>query len=268
MAFTQDAGITTRRFTITRGLGKRRKSRDPEALLSIDEIREEIELDDTNSFWVRGGELPVQSAIYFPTPLDGGLQRINVAATISGEFPGWHQLAEPLSRQPQMLLAYTFNQPYTGWQHCSDIATYKRLYGSTDGFLIRELEPLNNESPPRTRLDLSLNPGRGGINGLLPQRVAAELWLGSSFWQLAPCKKEEVLAADFFLEVRDTPNFLYLKSWPRPFTRPDGEQGRVQQKLWRLLFHEDCEWPPGSGGISDVAVGGPPELMPNGSSIS
>ena len=63
-------------------------------------------------------------------------------------------------------------------------------------------------------------------------------------------------------EVRDTPHYLYLKSWPHPFTRPDGEQGRVQQKLWRLLFHEDCEWPPGSGGISDTPVGGPPELMP------
>ena len=71
-----------------------------------------------------------------------------------------------------------------------------------------------------------------------------------------------MLAADFFIERRDTPHYLYLKCWPHPFTRPDGEQGRVQQKLWRLLYHEDCEWPPGSGGISDEPVGGPPELMP------
>ena len=81
-------------------------------------------------------------------------------------------------------------------------------------------------------------------------------------------KKEDVIASDFFLEVLDTPHFLYLKSWSHPFTRPDGEQGRVQQKLWRLLFHEDCEWPPGSGGISDVPVGGPPELMSGDSTIS
>ena len=93
-------------------------------------------------------------------------------------------------------------------------------------------------------------------------RANSELWLGSRFWDFAPCTKEEALAAEFFIEKRDTPHHLYLKSWPHPFTRPDGEQGRVQQKLWRLLYKQDCEWPPGSGGISEVPVGGPPELMP------
>lgn len=92
----------------------------------------------------------------------------------------------------------------------------------------------------------------------------AEMWLGPHFWQYAKCTKEEALAADFFIEKRDTPNFLYLKSWPEPFTRPDGEQGRQQQRLWKLFFNEDCEWPPGNGGICDEPMYGPPELMPDG----
>ncbi len=116
--------------------------------------------------------------------------------------------------------------------------------------------------PPKNLLDISKNPGRISLQGVNPKRIAAEMWLGPGFWSYAACTKEEVLAADFFIEKRDTAQYLYLKSWPHPFTRPDGEQGRVQQKLWRLLYNQDCEWPPGSGGISDVPVGGPPELMP------
>ena len=77
------------------------------------------------------------------------------------------------------------------------------------------------------------------------------MWLGPDFWEGAACTRAEVFKADFFLEVREELGFLYLKSWPHAFNRPDGEQGRVQQKLWRLLFKEDCEWPPGSGGIRD-----------------
>lgn len=36
----------------------------------------------------------------------------------------------------------------------------------------------------------------------------------------------------------------------------------MQQRLWKLFFHEDCEWPPGSGTICDEPMYGPPELMP------
>jgi hypothetical protein len=115
-----------------------------------------------------------------------------------------------------------------------------------------------------TLIDISLNPGRG--KSLYPYSTfypTAEMWLGPHFWQYAKCTKEEVLLADFFIEKRDAPHFLYLKSWPEPFTRPDGEQGRQQQRLWKLFFHEDCEWPPGSGIICDEPMYGPSELMPD-----
>jgi hypothetical protein len=247
-------------YTINRGLGKRRKFRDGKSLLTPEAIRREIIDDDTNSFVVNGATSRIQSVLYTPTPLDGGLQRFNIALDPLGQTPEWDIFAEVFGRYRQLVLAHPFNQFYTPWQNCSDPSRYRRLYGEIEGFPTYETDHTTFKS---IWYDISKNPGRTSRKGLLLEHVASELWLGPMFWELAPCTKEEVLAADFLLEVRDTPDFLYLKSWPRLFTRPDGEQGRVQQKLWRLLFHEDCEWPPGSGGISDVPVGGPPELMPD-----
>ncbi len=119
--------------------------------------------------------------------------------------------------------------------------------------------------PDRVFADISLNPGR-------PKELAqgvtfyptAEMWLGPHFWSYAKCTKQEALAADFWLETRDTPHYTYFKCWPTPFTRPDGVQGRIQQRLWKLFFHEDCEWPPGTATISDEPMYGPRELWPEG----
>ena len=114
-----------------------------------------------------------------------------------------------------------------------------------------------------------MNPGRSkALSSVVNFYPTAEMWLGPHFWQYAKCTKEEALAADFFIEKRDTPHYLYLKCWPEPFTRPDGEQGRMQQRLWKLFFHEDCEWPPGSGTICNEPMYGPPELMPDHKSPS
>jgi hypothetical protein len=161
--------------------------------------------------------------------------------------------------------AWHFNQVYQWWQGASEVNEfYSESYGPLPPGYRTHLEP--SGSPwlaPKRLIDLSMNPGRPH---LLAPGVSfyptAEMWLGPHFWQYAKCAKEEALAADFFLEKRDTPHFLYLKSWPTAFTRPDGEQGRMQQRLWKLFFHEDCEWPPGSGTICDEPMFGPPELMP------
>jgi hypothetical protein len=39
------------------------------------------------------------------------------------------------------------------------------------------------------------------------------MWLGSEFWEHLTCSKADVLAADWILEKRETPEFLYLKTW-------------------------------------------------------
>jgi hypothetical protein len=150
------------------------------------------------------------------------------------------------------------NSIYSGWQVCSRPDSYQRQYGSIEGF--RTISDLPPPLDHIKQLDTSLNPG--GVRHIAGQSflMAADMWLGPRFWQYAKCTKDDVLAENFFIEKLDTPH-LYLKSWPVPFTRPDGEQGRMQQRLWKLFFHEDCEWPPGSGVISDEPIDGPPELL-------
>lgn len=181
----------------------------------------------------------------------------------------WGGLVEGLMRLFPSVGGWQWHQYYQQWQWVTEIGkSYQLLYGELPpGSQIRT-EPFTGPSltpqPNKVFVDNSLNPGR--LKELLPMvqfYPTAEMWLGPDFWQYAKCTKEDALAADFFLEIRDTPHFLYLKSWSEPYSRPDGEQGRQQQRLWKLFFDDDCEWPPGSGGISDVPMYGPPELWPD-----
>jgi hypothetical protein len=65
--------------------------------------------------------------------------------------------------------------------------------------------------------------------------IAAEMWLGESFWQYAKCMKEDVLKADW-LKVEDRGSHLHVVAWPEPFTSADGEQGAIQRRLLAVLF--------------------------------
>ncbi len=179
---------------------------------------------------------------------------------------GWNALIEALMERFSSIGGWQWRQLYQSWQSAIEINSgYMNSFGSPpSGYskTFRKTESLTPQ-PDRVFIDISLNPGRP--KELLPTvefYPTAEMWLGPHFWPYAKCTKAEALAAGFWLETRDTPHYTYFKCWPTPFTRPDGEQGRMQQRLWKLFFDEDCEWPPGSGGISDVPVGGPPELMP------
>jgi hypothetical protein len=155
--------------------------------------------------------------------------------------------------------------PYQGWQSVRSPDSYKRgTYGPLPpGFKTRYEPDKYGIGPGQTLFEDAFNPGRTKV---VDHRCifypTAEMWLGPHFWQYAKCTKEEALAADFWLETRETAHFSYFRCWPMAFTRPDGEQGRMQQRLWKLFFHEDCEWPPGSGSICDEPLYGPPELMP------
>lgn len=176
----------------------------------------------------------------------------------------WMPLIESIMVQWPCIGAWQWPTLYGTWQNTKSPSVYERHFGQIPSETKRSIvKSVDNIGPDREILDSTLNPGR--TKELLFGAfffASAEMWLGPHFWQHAKCTREEVLEADFFLEKRDTPNFLYLKCWPTPFSRPDGEQGLLQQKLWRLFFHEDCEWPPGSGGISMEPKYGPPELMP------
>jgi hypothetical protein len=154
-------------------------------------------------------------------------------------------LMDGLASLGKLALAVMDNHDYSVWQRCTDPKYYAERYGSIDGFPLIHVAP-NPPFPAEDRLDTSTNPGRGErVNGG-PAMVAADMWLGPAFWNYAPCTREEVLRQPW-LEVCDTEHSLYLKAYPEPFTRPDGEQGEIQRRLWQLLFHSDCRWPPDKG---------------------
>lgn len=155
--------------------------------------------------------------------------------------PSWNPLIEALARNVRLALAGAHNPEYIGWQRCADAEYYSKMYGSIEGFRITR--PLPAPLDKIERLDVSNNPGRFDSVAGGPAFVCADLWLGPVFWDYAPCRKEEVLAQSW-LQCRDTEEFLHIRAFPEPFTRPDGEQGEIQRKLWQLLFHSECRWPP------------------------
>jgi hypothetical protein len=178
----------------------------------------------------------------------------------------WNSLFEVLLSKWPSIGGWQYQIPYQSWQWTKLEESYE--FGSLGPLSENYRRYPDPHFSHRMIIDISLNPGRP--KALKPKirycavsfYPTAEMWLGPHFWQYAKCTKEEALAADFWLETRDTAHFTYFKCWPMAFTRPEGEQGRMQQRLWKLFFHEDCEWPPGSGTICDEPMYGPPELMP------
>lgn len=180
----------------------------------------------------------------------------------------WNPLIEDVISKNLCVVACQSNTRYHSWQGSETVDRFwEKRFGELPPGCKTWSEPFSGPSltpqPDRVFIDVSKNPGRPkALSSVVNFYPTAEMWLGPHFWQYAKCTKEEAQAADFFIEKRDTPHYLYLKCWPEPFTRPDGEQGRMQQRLWKLFFDEDCEWPPGSGTICDEPMYGPPELMP------
>jgi hypothetical protein len=178
----------------------------------------------------------------------------------------WATFIERIASRFKTIGGWEALSRYRAWQDLRSPDDYQ--YGTwgplPPGFKTRYEPDKYGIGPGQTLFEDAFNPGRSKV---VDHRCVfyptAEMWLGPHFWQYAKCTKEEALAADFWLETRETAHFSYFRCWPTAFTRPDGEQGRMQQRLWKLFFHEDCEWPPGSGSICDDAMYGPPELMPS-----
>lgn len=177
----------------------------------------------------------------------------------------WAVLLETLMSEFECVGAWQWAHLYRVWQWNNEYYPgYESRFGLLPpGCAVVHQPSIDGIGPGKHVFDISLFPGRPRqLTPAIKFYPTAEMWLGSHFWPYAKCTKEEALAADFWLETRETPHYTYFKCWPTAFTRPDGEQGRMQQRLWKLFFHEDCEWPPGSGIICDEPLYGPPELMP------
>lgn len=238
-------------------------------LLSPEGVAEIIVNRKLNGFWVSNGIFGNNRSVDFRllgAKNLGNQSSLTCRIEANAESPdNWNLLIENLADFLPLIGAWQYHSLYHHWQNSVNPEVYVRRYGALASlartYIRKSIDGIGQD---RLFIDTSLNPGR--TKEFIPTiyfQPTAEMWLGQHFWDYSPCKKEDVLAAEFFIEKRDTPNFLYLKSFSTPFTRPDGDQGRMQQRLWKLLFHEDCEWPPGSSSISDEAIYGPLELMPN-----
>jgi hypothetical protein len=225
-----------------------------------------IEERELNAFFLDTGHTPSSVCYSLLHMKEQGNQSVlSCRIEMNAKAPNdWTQLIEALMIQWSSIGGWQWSNLYKAWQGASSFDGYERNVGPIPTNIKTYIQRSHcSLSPDRLTIDISFNPGRFKELVLgIRFYATAEMWLGPHFWQYAKCTKEEVLAADFFLEKRDTPHFLYLKSWPAPFSRPDGAQGLQQQRIWKLFFDEECEWPPGSGGISDKPMYGPPELMP------
>lgn len=269
--FLKEQRCLPKRFEISQLAGHPPELRSERWLkLEPTEIEELIAQRGLNAFQITSGRAGDGVAFWLRHPKGAGpAYYLRSIVEKRAKAPSdWSRLIEGLLTLWPTFGGWQWSSLYRAWQNVSFLDDhYRRAYGEVPPGLhtyIRSDPPFIPGFSDKVRIDCSLHPGRcKELLSAVYFYPTAEMWLGPHFWQYAKCTKEEVLAADFFIEKRDTPNYLYLKCWPEPFTRPDGEQGRMQQRLWRLLFHEDCEWPPGSGTISDVPLYGPPELMPS-----
>jgi len=268
--FLASEGCMPSQFEMSQIAGHAENERSERCLkLTANEIAALIDKRRLDGFRVSGGYSETAFDIFLLNAKDIGPQcfvgcRVERKASVPEE---WGRLIEDLVGSFASIGGWQWHELYQSWQRLSERGKlYERAFGVVPPGFRTWSEPgpiALTPQPERVFLDTSKNPGRSKeLTFRIHFYSTAEMWLGPHFWQYAKCTKEEVLAADFFLEKRDTPHFLYLKCWPQPFTRPDGEQGRMQQRLWKLFFHEDCEWPPGSGSICDEPMYGPPELMP------
>lgn len=89
-------------------------------------------------------------------------------------------------------------------------------------------------NPPNT--ELTIAPGCHNLKNNHIQGVSAEMWFGDEFWKYAACNKRDFLAFDW-LEIQEHSNHIYAKSWDHPFDSNEGEQGKTQMNLLKLLYN-------------------------------
>lgn len=156
---------------------------------------------------------------------------------------------EILLQSGELVFAAESDELFSRWMRCSYQWIYTRDYGPLEGL---PLKPDPSRSQEELWIDNSLFPSRyEKLKNGYHVTIASHMWLGPEFWKIAACTPEQVKAQDW-LKWEEWPHgVLYIHCWPVPFNRPDGEQGQLQKKLWRLLFDKDCHWPLPDG------VGGP-----------
>ena len=152
-----------------------------------------------------------------------------------------------LATHPNFISGVLHETYYSSWMNTGDIKYYNRFFGDSTLCQLKSRPSgeisYSGEIKEVWRIDTSKHPGRieACVSGA--RTVAADMWLGPRFWTHAACTPEEVRAQSW-LRIEENKNYMHINCWPEPFTRPDGEQGELQRKLWRLLFNGESQWPP------------------------
>lgn len=198
-----------------------RRIKSPQNL--IRRTRDTIGFDLECSYWglecgyISSAEIEYLFITRFtPSPLDWQQNLTSILSDVGFRF-GWVAAAE-----------------YAFWQHAKSLQTFE-FHGKS----VKGLPLVPNGLPyPLSRqvVDTSRNPGRRVFRRGYIEAVGATMWLGAPFWKLTGASESAVRAARW-LDVVELPNdVIQVKTWPENFTSAEGEQGKIQRELRRLLF--------------------------------
>lgn len=236
----KQAGLSPAANFISEGVGCRRKFREHDRPLSLDEIENEILLDDAPSFSVGLGgvhEKAIARAVGYQRDVAG--DTLFTLSFESEDAPDWSPLMAMSNAVLNLVYGYSHLQSYVGWQLESDIRRYEKNYGSAESRpkIIKGPPPLDGLA-----IDTSRNPGREVQENGEFQGVAADMWFAPRFWERRKLTPEDVVRAVPSAKAEDAMGLTRIRSFPREFDRPDGEQGEIQKALWKVLFDREVEW--------------------------
>jgi hypothetical protein len=139
----------------------------------------------------------------------------------------------PFLSEPSFRMARVYDE-YDDWQNAEDTLEYEAKGRRYDDL------PMKSNGLPfpleQMVIDTSRNPGRRLLRKGYVEAVGSTMWLGESFWALTGTQKSQVLKQDWLCSEERPHGVLRIQAWDRPFVEDQGESGRVQERLRKVLF--------------------------------
>jgi len=86
------------------------------------------------------------------------------------------------------------------------------------------------------RIDISSNPGRRIYKTGYVESVASTMWLSDTFFELTGADKQKLNELEWLQVEQLSDTVIKITSWPEPFNSAEGEQGRRQIELRKILY--------------------------------
>ncbi|ACA85770.1 hypothetical protein [Shewanella woodyi] len=136
---------------------------------------------------------------------------------------------------PGFIYAQVSNTEYKRRQMMTSIQQFE-----IEGIAHSHLPKKHNGFPPpigKEIVDVANNPGRFERRQGYEAAVAAEMWLGTRFFELTNLSKQQLEESEFMVNTQG--ELLHLTAYDKPFDCANGEQGLIQHRLWQLLYGND-----------------------------